>query len=90
MSRSPRLPYAWELAGASAMMLQRDDDAETYCVAALRLDQGPTRVRSLEGLAELAALRGDTLSALKIITDAEKLTDAADPSDHAAMMVPLV
>jgi tetratricopeptide (TPR) repeat protein len=82
---SPRLPYAWELAGASAIMRHRYDDAQSYYEAALRLDQGPTRVRSLEGLAELAALRGDTLSALKIITDAEKLTDAADPSDHAAI-----
>jgi serine/threonine protein kinase/tetratricopeptide (TPR) repeat protein len=82
---SPRLPYAWEMAGATAIMLKRYDDAERYYEAALRLDQGPTRVRGLEGLAEIAAIRGDTARALDLIAQAEKLTDASEPSDHAAI-----
>ena len=82
---SPRLPYAWEMAGATAIMLKRYDDAERYYEAALRLDQGPTRVRGLEGLAEIAAIRGDTAKALELIAQAEKLTDPSEPSDHAAI-----
>jgi serine/threonine protein kinase len=84
---SPRQPYAWEVAGASAIMRKRYDEAQSYYEAALRLDQGPTRVRSLEGLAELAAIRGDTAKALALIADAEKLTDPASPSDHAAIAI---
>jgi tetratricopeptide (TPR) repeat protein len=84
---SPWLPYARELAGATAIMRKRYDDAQTHYEAAFRLDQGRTRVRSLEGLAELAALRGKTDSALKFIADAEKLTDASAPSDHEAIAI---
>ena len=82
---SPRLPYAWEMAGATAIMRQRYDDAESYYEAAIRLDQGPTRVRGLEGLAELAAIRGDTAKALNLIAQAEAITDSSSLSDHAAI-----
>ena len=82
---SSRSPYAWEMAGATAIMLKRYNDAERYYEAALRLDQGPTRVRGLEGLAEIAAIRGDTAKALNLIAQAEKLTDGSDPSDHAVI-----
>ena len=82
---SPRLPYAWEMAGATAIMRGKLDDAETYYEAAVRLDQGPTRVRGLEGLAEIAAIRGDTTKALSIIRRAENLTTRSAPSDHAAI-----
>ena len=82
---SPRLPYAWEMAGATAIMRRRYDDAETYYEAAIRLDQGPTRVRGLEGLAEIAAIRGDTKKAFDLIRQAETLTDSLAPSDHAAI-----
>ena len=82
---SPRLPYAWELAGATAIMRQRYDDAQGYYEAAVRLDQGPTRVRGLEGLAEIAAIRGDTAKALKIIAQAESLTDSTEPDGHAVI-----
>ena len=46
---------------------------------------GPTRVRGLEGLAEIAAIRGDTLKALRFIAEAEKIADSVAPSDHAAV-----
>jgi tetratricopeptide (TPR) repeat protein len=82
---SPRLPYAWEMAGATAIMRQRYDDAESYYEAAVRLDQGPTRVRGLEGLAEVAAIRGDTAKALNLIAQAEAITDTSSLSDHAAI-----
>ena len=84
---SPRLPYSWEMAGATALMRGRHEDAQTYYEAALRLDQGPTRVRSLEGLAEVAAVRGDTARALTLIGEATKLTDSAAPGDHAAISI---
>lgn len=82
---SPRNPYSWEMAGATAIMRRRYDDAETYYEAAIRLDQGPTRVRGLEGLAELAAIRGDTAKALELVAQAERLTSSSAPSDHAAI-----
>lgn len=82
---SPRLPYAWETAGATAIMLGKLDDAESYYEAAVRLDQGPTRIRGLEGLAEIAAIRGDTGKALTLIAEAEKLTNRLAPTDHAAI-----
>jgi tetratricopeptide (TPR) repeat protein len=85
MKYSPRLPYAWELAGATAIMRQQYDDAQAYYEAAIRLDQGPTRVRGLEGLAEIAAIRGDTAKALKIIVQAEALTDSTEPDSHAVI-----
>lgn len=84
---SPRLPYAWEMAGASALMQKRYDDAESYYQAATRLDEGPTRVRGLEGLAEVASARGDTGNARRLIADAEKLADPSNPNDHAAISI---
>jgi serine/threonine protein kinase/Tfp pilus assembly protein PilF len=84
---SSRSPYAWEMAGATAIMRHQLDDAETFYEAAMRLDQGPTRVRSLEGLAEIAAIRGDTAKALTLISEAEKLTDSSAPSDHSAVSI---
>jgi tetratricopeptide (TPR) repeat protein len=84
---SPRLPWARETAGATALMRGRYDDAEAFYQAALRLDEGPTRVRGLEGLAEVAAAKGDTARALKLIADAEKLTDRKSPMDHAALAI---
>ena len=83
--QAPRFPYAREIAGATAFMRRRYDDAEAYYQAAVRLDEGPTRVRGLEGLAEVAAARGDTAEALKLIADAEKLVDANSPNEHAAL-----
>jgi tetratricopeptide (TPR) repeat protein len=82
---SPRNPYAWETAGATAIMRRRYDDAQTYYEAAIRLDQGPTRVRGLEGLAEIAAISGDTAKALSIIAEGEALVDSTAPSDHAVI-----
>ncbi|HEY0242976.1 MAG TPA: hypothetical protein VGC52_09955, partial [Gemmatimonadaceae bacterium] len=82
---SSRHPYAWETAGATAIMRKRYDDAESYYEAAIRLDQGPTRVRGLEGLAELAAIRGDTAKALSFIAQAEALVDSSAPNVHAAI-----
>ena len=82
---SSRNPYAWETAGATAIMRKRYDDAESYYEAAVRLDQGPTRVRGLEGLAELAAIRGDTSRAISIIAEAEALVDSSAPNAHAAI-----
>ena len=81
----PTQPYAWEMAGAAAIMQRRYDEAESYYEAAVRLDQGPTRVRGLEGLAEIAAIRGDTTKARALIAKAETLTDSIAPSDHAVI-----
>jgi len=81
----PTLPYAREVAGAAALALGRRDAAEADYEAARRLDNGPSVVRALEGLAEVAAQSGDTASALAFIAKAEPLVDSAGPAVHSAV-----
>lgn len=82
---NPRLPWAHETVGAVALARGRLADAEAAYQAARRLDIGPTAVRSLEGLAEVAARRGDTAGARRFIRVAEGLADPVTPSAHAAI-----
>jgi tetratricopeptide (TPR) repeat protein len=81
----PRLPWAHETAGAVALARGRLAEAEAAYQAARRLDIGPTAVRSFEGLAEVAARRGDTAGARRFIRAAEGLADSVTPSAHAAI-----
>lgn len=81
----PRLAWAHETVGAVALAQGRLSQAKAAYEAARRLDVGPTRVRSLEGLAEVAARRGDLSAAWVLIREAESAIDSAAPSDHAAI-----
>ena len=81
----PTLPYAREVAGAAALALGHRDAAEADYEAARRLDNGPSVVRALEGLAEVAAQSGDTPSALALIARAEPLVDSTAPAVHSAI-----
>jgi tetratricopeptide (TPR) repeat protein len=81
----PTLPYAREVAGAAALALGSEEVARADYEAARRLDNGPTVVRALEGLAEVAARSGDTASALAFIAKAEPLVDSAAPAVHSAI-----
>jgi serine/threonine protein kinase/Tfp pilus assembly protein PilF len=81
----PTLPYAREVAGAAALALGQRDAAEADYEASRRLDNGPSVVRALEGLAEVAAQSGDTASALAFIAKAEPIVDSAAPALHSAI-----
>jgi tetratricopeptide (TPR) repeat protein len=81
----PTLPYAREVAGAAVLALGQRDAAEADYEAGRRLEDGPTVVRDLEGLAEVAAQSGDTASALTLIAKAEPLVDSTAPAVHSAI-----
>jgi tRNA A-37 threonylcarbamoyl transferase component Bud32/tetratricopeptide (TPR) repeat protein len=81
----PTLPYAREVAGAAALALGQRDAAEADYEASRRLDNGPSVVRALEGLAEVAAQSGDTAQALAFIAKAEPLVDSGAPALHSAI-----
>ena len=80
----PRLAWAHETVGAIALLRDQLVKAQSAYEAARRLDTGPTKVRALEGLAEVAARRGDLVAARESIRRAEAAADSA-PSDHAAI-----
>jgi tetratricopeptide (TPR) repeat protein/tRNA A-37 threonylcarbamoyl transferase component Bud32 len=81
----PQLAWAHETVGAVALAQGHIEKARAAYEAARRLDTGPTSVRSLEGLAEIAVTQGDTNAALDLIRQAEALTDSAAPSGHAVI-----
>ena len=83
----PQLAWAHETVGAIALAQGHLEKARAAYEAARRLDTGPSSVRSLEGLAEIAATEGDTGVALGFIRQAEALTDSAAPSGHAAVSI---
>jgi tetratricopeptide (TPR) repeat protein len=81
----PTLAYVREVAGAAALALGRREVAKADYDAALRLDTGPTGVRALEGLVEVAAQSGDTASARSLIAKAVPLVDSVAPAVHSAI-----
>lgn len=83
----PQLAWTHETVGAIALAQGRLTEARAAYEAAHRLDTGPTSVRSLEGLAEIAAAEGDTTAAWDFIRRAEAITDSSDPSGHAAISI---
>ena len=83
----PQLAWAHETVGATALARGRLVEAKAAYEAAQRLDTGPTSVRSLEGLAQIAAAQGDTSGAYGFIRRAEAITDSAAPSGHAAISI---
>jgi tetratricopeptide (TPR) repeat protein len=83
----PQLAWAHETVGAVALAQGHIEKARAAYEAARRLDTGPTSVRSLEGLAEIAVTQGDTNAALDLIRRAEALTDSAAPSGHAVISI---
>ena len=82
----PQLAWTHETVGAIALAQGRLLEAKAAYEAARRLDTGPTSIRSLEGLAEVAAAQGDS-SARGFIRQAEALADSAAPSAHAAISI---
>ena len=82
---NPRLAWAHETVGAIALAQARLPQARAAYEAAQRLDTGPTQVRALEGLAEVAAREGNVEMARAFIRQAEAVTDSGSPTDHAAI-----
>ena len=62
----PQLAWTYETVGAVALAQGRLLEAKAAYEAAQRLDTGPTSVRSLEGLAEIAVAQGDASTALGV------------------------
>ncbi|MGH7703170.1 MAG: protein kinase domain-containing protein [Gemmatimonadales bacterium] len=83
----PQLAWAHETVGAIALAQGRLSEAKAAYEAARRLDTGPTSVRSLEGLAEVAARQEDSRAAWGYIRHAEAITDSIAPSAHAAISI---
>ena len=83
----PQLAWGHETVGAIALAQGRLLEAKAAYEAARRLDTGPTSVRSLEGLAEVAATQSDSSAAWGFIRQAEAVADSATPSAHAAISI---
>ena len=81
----PQLAWAHETVGAVALAQGRLQQAKAAYEAARRLDTGPSSVRSLEGLAEVAAAQGDSKAAWGFIQEALAVVDSVAPSAHAAI-----
>ncbi len=87
VTEDPTLMFLREGVGEAALARGQLGRAEAAYEAALRLGAGPDQVRSLSGLAIVAAGLGDTARARTLIARAEAVTDSTMPTLHASVSI---
>jgi len=87
VARDPTLMFARETVGDVAILRGRLDQAEAAYDAARRMASGREVVRSLSGLARVAAARGDTARARALTAQAAALPDPDHPGPDGVIAV---
>ena len=87
VSVDPALPYGHETAGFAALAQGRAAAARGHFQASRRLASGTEVVRSLEGLALVAAFTGDTATAGGLAVEAERAAAGTRLPPHTALSI---
>ena len=86
LALEPTYVLAREVAGHTALMTGRLQEAEAHYDAAQRLATPPD-IRGLAGLAQVAVARGDSARARVLVAQAEAQTDSLRPSVHSSHQI---